>query len=507
MMRNVKLKYIAEPKLEFSHHQCEEHPKDGLFLYGPVDSTVSGGILRFGLIGTKAGLDVFRNWENIINGYIPPYKEDIAHHAGFPGFEAAFGLRWPDTPIAKVVLPEKAIKETIMRNNRHEAIKSTVDIYADGIIKHLREEGEVSPDFWYVVIPDEVYQYGRPKKAPPKDQRTEGEAKLSVKAAKKLLNAPSLFESENEEADLQRYAVNFHNQLKARLLKVAPIQIIQESTLIEACDIELKIERRKKQDPATIAWNLCTTSYYKSAGPPWRLQDIRKGVCYVGIVFKQDPSSINSNNACCGAQLFLRSGEGLVFKGTTGAWYSKDLKEFHLSKEKAKELMALVVDGYKDINGELPEEIFIHAKSRFNEEEWSGFLESVPKGTKLNGIRIRPNDELKLYRFAKQPPVRGTYYQVYDRMAYLWTKGYVGRYNTYPGFEVPNPISIHIDWGDADLDTVVADILALTKVNFNGCNFSDGLPVTLKFADAIGEILTAAPDIEDGAPQLFKYYI
>lgn len=91
-------------------------------------------------------------------------------------------------------------------------------------------------------------------------------------------------------------------------------------------------------------------------------------------------------------------------------------------------------------------------------------------------------------------------------MAYLWTKGYVPRFGTYPGFEVPNPLAINIDWGDAPIEQVLTDIMALTKVNFNGCSFSDGLPVTLKFANAIGEILTAAPKLED-APQPFKYYI
>ena len=40
----------------------------------------------------------------------------------------------------------------------------------------------------------------------------------------------------------------------------------------------------------------------------------------------------------------------------------------------------------------------------------------------------------------------------------------------------------------------------------HGRNFADGLPVTLKFADAIGEILTAAPNLE-GAPLPFKFYI
>ena len=37
------------------------------------------------------------------------------------------------------------------------------------------------------------------------------------------------------------------------------------------------------------------------------------------------------------------------------------------------------------------------------------------------------------------------------------------------------------------------DVLALTKVNYNACDYSSGLPVTLKFADRVGEILTASP--------------
>jgi hypothetical protein len=35
--------------------------------------------------------------------------------------------------------------------------------------------------------------------------------------------------------------------------------------------------------------------------------------------------------------------------------------------------------------------------------------------------------------------------------------------------------------------------MVLTKLNFNSAVFSDGLPVTLRFADLVGEILTAGP--------------
>ena len=61
--------------------------------------------------------------------------------------------------------------------------------------------------------------------------------------------------------------------------------------------------------------------------------------------------------------------------------------------------------------------------------------------------------------------------------------------------------------GEADLLTVMEDVMALTKLNFNACIYGDGLPVTLRFADAVGEILTAGPAVDKQPPLPFKYYI
>ena len=500
------LTILPEPQLEFAHHQYEEHPKDGLFLYGPARDSANSTTLKFGVIGTKEGLRLFNDWGKIASGYIPPFEDDKAYHAAFPGFEAAFGMTWPERAVVEREVGAELIENSILLTNRYEAIKKTVDIYANAIEGYLNNEGEVTPDFWYVVIPEIVFQWGRPTKTPPPLERVQGEAILPSRIVKKLLHSPSLFDADNKEAQLHLYDLNFHNQLKARLLGRAVIQIIRETTLVLGVGQVQEGMHRSAQDPATIAWNLCTTSYYKSAGAPWRIKDIRPGVCYVGIVFKKDPSSPESENACCGAQLFLRSGEGVVFRGAVGPWYSKASRQFHLTQEKAKELMELVIAEYERGHGEPPREVFIHGRTRFDEQEWKGFCAGKPDSTNVVGIRIWLTDELKLYRLAQKPPIRGTYYPVYERMAYLWTKGYVARYDTYPGFETPNPLAVYIDWGEADIQQVTADILALTKMNFNGCNFADGLPVTLKFADAIGEILTAAPNLVE-APQAFKYYI
>jgi len=65
---------------------------------------------------------------------------------------------------------------------------------------------------------------------------------------------------------------------------------------------------------------------------------------------------------------------------------------------------------------------------------------------------------------------------------------------------------VEISRGSADLQTVMADVLSLTKLNFNACIYGDGLPVTLRFADAVGEILTARPEF-DLPPLPFRHYI
>ncbi|HKZ41284.1 MAG TPA: hypothetical protein VJ044_10010, partial [Candidatus Hodarchaeales archaeon] len=69
------------------------------------------------------------------------------------------------------------------------------------------------------------------------------------------------------------------------------------------------------------------------------------------------------------------------------------------------------------------------------------------------------------------------------------------------------PLRVEICQGEKDLMTVLRDILALTKLNYNSCRFSDGEPITLRFANKIGEILTAGPIEKDKAPLPFKFYI
>jgi hypothetical protein len=84
--------------------------------------------------------------------------------------------------------------------------------------------------------------------------------------------------------------------------------------------------------------------------------------------------------------------------------------------------------------------------------------------------------------------------------------GWTPRFQTYVGRGVPKPLSVDVTHGEASIKTVLQDVLALTKLNYNACVFADGVPITLKFADHVGEVLTAGPLAPD-VPLPFMYYI
>ena len=379
----LSLDYIEEPLLEFGFGQCTEYPRDGLYLFGPIKDDVTPETLRCGVIGTPEGIRRFGLWSDCVRGFIkrfePPMNPDAQHHTSFPGFEAIFGARWPVQPTATIEVSPEEIKAAIFIANRYEAVKSTVDLFVNPLIKFTNRE-EIQPQFWFVVIPEIIYRLGRPMSKVSKDEQRAGVIEISRARARRLQSEPSLFSEEGAQAEVYRYARNFRRQLKARLLKDKIVtQIVRETTLTpDEFKTATGFPIRKVEDPATIAWKLCTTAYYKAGGKPWQLANVRSGVCYVGLVYKQTDPEGERANACCAAQMFLTSGDGIVFRGAVGPWYTPSRKEYHLDREAASQLMALVVEEYMRLHGCPPSELFIHGRARFNNEEWEGFGSVVP---------------------------------------------------------------------------------------------------------------------------------
>jgi hypothetical protein len=287
--------------------------------------------------------------------------------------------------MANVAVDGTAVESAIKRTNRADAVRTAVKIFAEAIRAHLRTE-EQRPDLWLVVIPDVVYRYGRPEvAAPPMAERVASDI-ISAKAAKRFFDVGDLFPETMEDAETYLFSRNFHHQLKAELLidQIA-LQLVLESTLVDRSIGDPRRRPRGLQDEATVAWNFGATLYFKMGSKPWALGNVRPGVCYVGLVFKKNETSDQVGEACCAAQMFLDSGDGLVFRGALGPWYSEKNREYHLSTSAAQGLMSSVISAYEANHGHPPAQLFIHGRHQFNDAEWTGFKASAPSATSLVG--------------------------------------------------------------------------------------------------------------------------
>jgi len=501
------LRKLNEPPLLFKYDQAVEDPRDGLTLFGPLDAGKPHGI-RAGVIGTAVGRKRFRRWIERVQCLVSNDPPRVARPY-FPGFEAAFQIPWSPEPAIELDVSPTEIEKRVHLDDPHQRVYQTVDLFANAILEAIRTE-DVKPEMWFVIIPDEIHRCCRPKSVIARSLQVKADDRMGLRSAQRVSTEPFLFREEAHAAIPYQYEVNFHNQLKGRLLEHnAPTQIIRESTIAhrEILNNAGYPTRNLDEMQSAIAWNICSTAFYKCGGRPWKISSVRDGVCYVGLVFKQEINSNDPRSACCAAQMFLDSGDGVVFKGNVGPWYSPERGDYHLSADAERELVENAVKAYKAKHeNKPPKELFIHGKVRFEEREWTGFREAAGTSTNLVGVRIRTDSDLKMFRKGDQPLLRGLAYIRDRRTAYLWTKGFTPRLRTYPGREVPLPILVDVCKGDADINVVLNDLMALTKLNYNACIFADGQPVTLRFADAIGEILTSGP-FKDVPPLPFKLYI
>ncbi len=512
--------YLGEPSLVFGHGQRAQDPRDGLALFGAVDA--QAGLPHHVVIGTPRGVALWYEWSEAMNS--PAACADVGRQRPwppYPGFDVAFGAPWPD-PVKAYTVDGVKLRRSAFLADAHERTYEVANLYVDHLesIDRLDEK----PALVVCVVPDDVYTNCRPQKwiAEPADTRRSREERQQVQRILKdredgqgrMFEDTDLYRIDDPALEMFDLSPDFRRQLKGRMMQDdLPVQIIRESTLTITDAVR---DGEPGDNPLSDRfWNFGTGVFYKLGRKPWRLDSARDGVCYIGLAYKR---ADGGKTACCAAQLFMDSGDGLVFVGDFGPWYSEDENEFHLTGKAARELLSGALKTYEDQGGPVLEEVFIHARSGLNEEEFSGFREACPAGVGLVGIRVRKDrGGPRLFRHDQHPEVskrgrypvlRGVFWERTERQGYLFTSGFKERIAAYDGWEVPVPLGITLQHGDADLRTVAGDILALTKVNYNACQLGESEPITIKYSDRVGEILLGNPKLpRERWRQNFKFYI
>lgn len=501
-----------EPNAVFAGGKEASDPHDGLALFGALDSTsTTGQMPAHVVIGTANGVRLWQEWSTRFNE--PASCVEVARQRPWPpfvGYEVAFGCVWPQ-PARQFELDEAALDVSSRRLNKNERVYQVVDQYLTPFesIKKMDEQ----PSTVICVVPDFVYQNCRPKSYVSDTTESESDRLiLAIGKEKAKTGQMSFFEESHgfgeaiDVSDQFGYSLDFRRQLKARVMPHGiPIQIVKESTLTVTDQIQ---NGEKGTNPLSDRlWNLGTSLYYKSGKKPWKIAGTRDGVCYLGISYKLQEGS--NRTACCAAQMFIDNGDGIVFLGDFGPWYSEKEGEFHLTGNAAEKLLRGALETFRDQGGQEVKEIFLHAKSGINYEEICGFRRAVSKDCKIVGVKVRQDrGGVRMFRNGRRPVLRGMFWKQSQRHGLLYTNGFKPRIGTYDGFEVPVPLEIRVQHGRVDIETVAKDILALTKLNYNACLLGEGMPITIKFSSAIGEILLANPSLPRSEYRHnFKFYI
>lgn len=504
-MRELKminnLKILNEPFIECGYSQKVVDPRIGLSLFGPYDiaHNTHPTNISIGIIGTEEGIELFLAWsEKVMLEPCMKVEKNRNIWPPFPGFQTAFQSIWPRKLSRIYKIDGEFLIEQSKNKDPFARTAKIVDAYLNEIKKFKVCDEQY--DVILCIVPEEVFLNCRKK-----SQIRDGWGSPLKKNIRNLFigGQTQLFEDEDVDPKAYRFSIDFRRQIKARCMRYdIPIQIIRESTLRLSPD---SYGERGLTPISDRAWNLGTAIFYKSGGKPWRLSTARDGVSYVGISFKRTEAGEKAKTACCVAQMFLDSGDGVVFLGEKGPWYSPDDGQYHLTKESARNLLAGTLDTYELLEGKGLKEIFLHSYSEISAAEFEGYREACPERVKLVGVRIR-NDDVRLFRNGRYPVPRGTFWKWNDRAGYLWANGFKWPIRTYDGSQVPRPLKIDIMHGNADIDQVASDIFGLTKLNYNACRIGDSGPVTIKYASEVGEILINNPTVTSMSHK-FKFYI
>jgi hypothetical protein len=441
----LRARWLGEPLLTFAHGVAHEDPKVGIPYAGPSSFGTSRhrGTVNVGLVGTAQGVEVVRAFlESAADGI-----DGDEIHPPFPGCRSDRGyrteMRFSDASTALVTDAEQRSilnPETAPRE-RFDELLETLEVRVQDLATR-----ETPVDLTLVVLPYDI--------------------------ARRCGTADYL-----EQGRLVRR--NLSAAFKARSMRYRmPTQLIWES--ISGLTVDHDMDHTRK---AEIAWDLFTALYFKADGRPWAPTDLVEGTCFVGIDSYR-PLGGDSHAKASLAHVFAETGDGFVLRGVP----DRLGRSRHLDAEEAANLITAVRQHYQQHFSRQPQRVVVHKRTPFNKAERGGFLDAL-SDVEFDLAAVRHSDHMRLLRNGEYPPQRGTLYS-FGQESYLYTTGTLAVTGLYPNDHMPGPLNVSDHVGHSSQDQLLYDILLLTKMNWNNGRYAERMPVTLEFADHIGNVLT-----------------
>ena len=514
-------RYIEEASLYFGNGTQDIDQKRGLSINGPADSkTDILYTIRIGIISTGAGIQELTSFlEYMNNNVIPSSGKKPFSTQSFPGFAKAFRCQLVMSPNYNQEITTKEVELLLDVRNPETRIKRAAEMYAEKVGVICRRSS--GPEVILCHEPQNIEDncgagMVSTKNRPVLSRVDKKEAKeIRKNMATYRILAP-ISESTKNLLDMAVHQ-DFRRVLKSKCLAYdIPTQILTQ-TILHRLNTEEHVEQQEEDDNgkkrkhrvidrSSLAWNLAAALYFKSNHAPWKVGYLKSQTCYVGISFYQDKTKPESSMCASLAQVFSDLGEGMVVRGQNFKWDTETLGEPHLSEANAFQILSDAINVYKEHHDQQPpNRIVIHKSSMYHDEERYGFLRACADIPRYDFISISDGREVFFYRNGEKAVLRGTCIDL-QKSFLIYTKGYIPYQRAYLGPRVPKPLEITQHFGDATQDDIAKEMLALSRLDWNTTDYTSLLPLTLKCAYRVGEILGLVPE---GAPikQQYKFYM
>lgn len=479
--------YFDEPELQFGNARHID-VRFGLMNHGALDVAENErpDKLVVGLLGSSQSTSSLRNWlGRIAKGVEAKESPQPQMYPPFPGIggesRLSSSIEVDDGASQEFTLPE--IEKLAKLGSHAELVEKSVDLFADAISDRKAKR---SPRAFLCALPAEL------------EDALEGTFDDAAGKQSRPVH------------EFSRSMPDFHDLLKAKAMALGvPIQVVRPET-----HDSTRIRKRKRkphkartiQHEAIRAWNFYVALYYKCGGTPWKMVVDPKALSslFVGIGFykSRDQQRVQTSVA----QVFNERGVGVVLRGAEVV-LSKDDRQPHLSSENANELLLKALKHYRSEHKTAPARVVVHKTSSFNTSEIEGFRQALDRQcVEVFDFVSFGETPVRLYRDGQYPPLRGTCLHLSKRDHVLYTKGSVPFFRTYPGMYIPNPLLLRLESCSSSRDAVLAETLALTKMNWNNTQFDGREPITLAAARKVGAILKYV-DADGRIESRYSYYM
>lgn len=446
---------LEEPLLRFGAN-AGPHPLRGLLSHGPYSrGTFGNSAIRIAMVTTKPLVPRLKNFLGALRNEHQP-SDRRKYVPTFPGFQKVFGVDLVPAGDQAIVLLDEIGAGVA---DRHQEASNAVTAA-------VRQLSTVRSTWDVVVV---------------------------------LLPRSWQAFSASPEGGF-----NLHDQLKASSAPIGvPTQVLWEDSALEF------------KYKCSLAWRLSIALYAKAGGTPWRLhRDTDADVAYVGLSYAIRGGTKDGFVTCC-SQVFDADGGGMDFVAyDVGGGI--DLDNPHLTRDQMRAVMSRSVRLYQDRHaGHLPQRVVVHKTTHFRDEEADAVIDAwaackeiecvrVQSSTPWRGVQlVAPNSGAGRSQPDNWPVRRGTMQFLSGRDALLYVNGTApglgsGSNNFYQGGKsIPSPLLISRDAGSGPLEQTAADVLALSKMDWNNDALYDPLPVTIRYSQTLARVIGHASDLPD----------